>query len=59
MDIEFFFSIVESKGVYINGTMIKLDDDFMEFITKLQSYYEKFKSKWSKVIATRKKTPEQ
>jgi hypothetical protein len=39
--------------------MIKLDDDFMEFITKLQSYYEKFKSKWSKVIATRKKTPEQ
>ena len=59
MDLEFFFSIGESKGVYINGTMIKLDDDFMEFITKLQSYYEKFKSKWSKVIATRKKTPEQ
>ena len=58
MDLEFFFSIGESKGVYINGTMIKLDDDFMEFITKLQSYYEKFKSKWSKVIATRKKTPE-
>ena len=46
MDLEFFFSIGESKGVYINGT-------------KLQSYYEKFKSKWSKVIATRKKTPEQ
>ena len=59
MDLEFFFSIGESKGVYINGTMIKLDDDFMEFITKLQTYYEKFKSKWSKVIATRKKTPEQ
>jgi hypothetical protein len=59
MDLEFFFSIGEKKGVYINGTMIKLDDDFMEFITKLQSYYEKFKSKWSKVIATRKKTPEQ
>jgi len=59
MDLEFFISIGESKGVYINGTMIKLDDDFMEFITKLQTYYEKFKSKWSKVIATRKKTPEQ
>jgi hypothetical protein len=59
MDLEFFFSIGESKGVYINGTMIKLDDDFMEFTTKLQSFYEKFKSKWSKVIATRKKTPEQ
>jgi lipoate-protein ligase A len=59
LDLEFFFSIGESKGVYINGTMIKLDDDFMEFINKLQVYYEKFKSKWSKVIASRKKTPEQ
>lgn len=58
LDLEFFFSIGESKGVYINGTMIKLDDDFMEFISKLQTYYEKFKSKWSKVIASRKKTPE-
>jgi hypothetical protein len=24
----------------------------------LRQYYEKFKSKWSKVIAARKKTPE-
>jgi hypothetical protein len=24
----------------------------------LKQYYEKFKSKWSKVIAARKKTPE-
>jgi hypothetical protein len=58
LDLEFFFSIGESKGVYINGTMIKLDDDFLEFISKLQTYYEKFKSKWSKVIASKKKTPE-
>jgi lipoate-protein ligase A len=58
LDLEFFFSIGESKGVYINGTMIKLDDDFLEFINKLQTYYEKFKSKWSKVIASKKKTPE-
>lgn len=58
MDIEFFFSIGETKGVYINGTMIKLDDEFLEFVGKLQSYYEKFKSKWSKVIASKKKTPE-
>jgi hypothetical protein len=59
LDLEFFFSIGETKGVYINGTMIKLDDEFLEFINKLQTYYEKFKSKWSKVIASRKKTPEQ
>jgi len=58
LDLEFFFSIGESKGVYINGTMIKLDDDFLEFINKLQTYYEKFKSKWSKVIASKKKTSE-
>lgn len=58
LDLEFFFSIGETKGVYINGTMIKLDDEFLEFVNKLQSYYEKFKSKWSKVIASRKKTPE-
>jgi hypothetical protein len=58
MDIEFFFSIGETKGVYINGTMIKLDDEFLEFVGKLQTYYEKFKSKWSKVIASKKKTPE-
>jgi hypothetical protein len=58
LDLEFFFSIGESKGVYINGTMIKLDDDFLEFINKLQTYYDKFKSKWSKVIASKKKTPE-
>jgi len=25
-------------------------------ITKLKSFYEKFKSKWSKVLASRKKT---
>jgi hypothetical protein len=58
LDIEFFFSIGETKGVYINGTMIKLDDEFLEFVGKLQTYYEKFKSKWSKVIAAKKKTPE-
>jgi hypothetical protein len=58
LDLEFFFSIGESKGVYINGTMVKLDDEFLEFINKLQTYYEKFKSKWSKVIASKKKTPE-
>lgn len=58
LDLEFFFSIGESKGVYINGTMVKLDDEFLEFINKLQTYYEKFKSKWSKVIASKKKTSE-
>jgi hypothetical protein len=38
--------------------MIKLDSSFLEIVGKLQAYYEKFKTKWSKVIAVRKKTPE-
>jgi hypothetical protein len=36
--------------------MIKTDDEFLEMITKLKGYYEKFKVKWSKVLASRKKT---
>ena len=44
-DIEFFFSIGEENGVYINGDMIKTDDDFLETVNKLKTFYEKFKSK--------------
>jgi hypothetical protein len=57
-DVEFFFSIGETNGVYINGTMMQVDEDFLEMVQKLKSYYEKFKTKWSKVIAVRKKTKE-
>jgi len=55
-DVEFFYSIGEENGIYINGEMIRTDEKFTELITKLKSYYEKFKSKWSKVISQRKKT---
>lgn len=55
-DMEFFFSIGENNGVYINGTMMKIDEDFLEMMNKLRTFYEKFKTKWSKVIASRKKT---
>jgi hypothetical protein len=58
LDIEFFFSISETNGVYINGTMIKLDEEFTEMSTKLKSFYEKFKSKWSKIVSIRKETSE-
>jgi Asp-tRNA(Asn)/Glu-tRNA(Gln) amidotransferase C subunit len=56
MDIEFFYSIGENNGVYLNGDMIKLDDKLTELVTKLTSFYDKFKSKWAKVISMRKKT---
>ena len=55
-DIEFFFSIGEENGIYIEGEMIKADDEFIGLITKLNTYYEKFKSKWAKILASRKKT---
>lgn len=57
-DIDFIFTIGEDSGVYINGQMIKMDEDFMTTINKLQQYYQKFKSKWGKVLANRKKTTE-
>jgi len=59
LDVEFFYSIGENNGIYVNGTMTKIDDEYLGFLVKLRKYYEKFKSKWSKVIATRKKTPEE
>ena len=55
-DLEFFYSIGENNGVYINGTMSRVDDEFLEFITKLKGYYQKFKTKWAIVLAARKKT---
>ena len=55
-DIEFMYSIGESSGVYINGNMLKLDQDFLETINKLSSYYDQFKAKWGGVISQRKKT---
>ena len=55
-DVEFYFSIGEKNGVYINGDMIQLDDELVELINKLTSFYDKFKSKWAKVLSQRKKT---
>ena len=48
--------ILEENGVYIQGDMIKTDEKFLEMVNKLKVYYEKFKSKWAKVLASRKKT---
>lgn len=57
-DIDFTFTIGEDSGIYINGDMVKVDNDFLELINKLQQYYQKFKSKWSRILASRKKTRE-
>lgn len=57
-DLEFIFTIGEDSEIYINGNMIKADQEFLDVINKLQQYYQKFKSKWGRVLATRKKTKE-
>jgi hypothetical protein len=59
INLEFFFSIIEPNGLYIKGDMIKIDQDYVEMVSKLQSYYEKFKTKWSKIVASRQEDVEE
>ena len=55
-DVEFILTIGEDSGIYVNGTAIKVDEEFLNMVNKLQQFYEKFKSKWSKILASRKRT---
>lgn len=55
-DLEFFFTIGEENGVYINSEMMKIEPKSLELLNKLSSFYEKFKTKWAKVLSNRKKT---
>jgi hypothetical protein len=55
-DLEFLFTIGEENGVYINSEMMKIDYQSLELLNKLMTFYQKFKSKWAKVISNRKKT---
>ena len=38
MDVDFFMSIGEKNGVYINSKMIKVDDELVEVLNKLRTY---------------------
>lgn len=58
LDIDFFFSIGENNGIYVNSTMTKIDENYLKMLEKLKVFYEKFKSKWAKVLSSRKKTIE-
>lgn len=55
-DMDFYFTIGENNGIYVSGEMMKLDENLLTTVNKLQTFYEKFKSKWAKVLAVRKKT---
>lgn len=58
-DMEFFYTIGEENGIYINAQTMKLEPKSLELLEKLSSFYEKFKSKWAGVLANRKKTKKQ
>ena len=52
-----YYSISEVDGVYIgNANMVKIDDEFLELLTKLKTYYNVFETKWGKLLASRRKT---
>jgi len=55
-DMDFMYRIGETNGVYVDSEMVKVDQEFDIMIEKLRKFYEKFKSKWAKIIASRKKT---
>ena len=55
-DMEFFYTVGETNGTYIKGTMVKLDDEALDTLTKLKSYYQMFSTKWASVLADRKST---
>lgn len=59
LDLEFFYTVNEPNGIYINGQMIKIDQEYLEMVGKLQAYYEKFKTKWSKIVASRQEDVEE
>lgn len=54
--VEFVYMVGEESGVYLNGDIMKLDDEFLETLNKIKRYYQVFESKWSKILAGRKKT---
>ena len=49
--IEWFFSLDDSRGVYITGTFIQLNDDVLKQIQKLVAYYETWSNEWANRIA--------
>jgi hypothetical protein len=56
LNLEFFYTVNEPHGIYVNGEMVKLDQEYIDMVSKLQSNYEKFKTKWTKIVASRQKS---
>jgi hypothetical protein len=54
-DLKFIYTVGENGGVYISADIVKVDEDFLAIINSLEGFYEKFKSKWARVLSLRKK----
>ncbi len=55
-DTEFYYTVGERNGVYLSGTMMKVDEEALEMLNNLKDYYQVFSAKWAKVLADRKST---
>jgi hypothetical protein len=56
-NLEFDYRVNEENGAYFKVDFLsKISDDIIETMKKLQSYYDKFKSKWSEILGNRKMT---
>jgi hypothetical protein len=55
-DLKFIYTVGENGGVYISADIVKVDEDFLDIINSLENFYQKFKSKWARVLSLRKKT---
>ena len=56
-NLEFDFRVGEENGIYFKvDNLSKLSDEILEVLEKLKKYYNKFKSKWGKLLGNRKMT---
>tara|TARA_R110002020_G_scaffold167779_1_gene356243 strand:+ start:4812 stop:5348 length:537 start_codon:yes stop_codon:yes gene_type:complete len=49
--IEWFYSLDDTRGVYITGTFIQLNDEVLKQIQGLVAYYETWSNEWATRIA--------
>lgn len=54
LNLDYRMTIGEENGLYVDGTYINVNDDFMETMENLRKFYEMFKTKWGKVVASRR-----
>lgn len=49
--IQWFYSLDDTRGVYISGELLRLDDSTLETIRKLVGFYENWADEWANKIA--------